>query len=246
MPRGHDDVFTYVSGQCRSQTAAVPHSTQQHEHLQPASAGVHEAGGPTWRRAHAEPLTALAQAAPAVNNEQFAHAVLGTPSPEEPLTATELSFIMRAIQGLVGEFLTVELGGVADRPEALRKWRYATTTALESAGPQVTTWWHSCWEAAEDAHSVYMQAPVMNREGLKVVHRPSAKYAQIESWIKPRLIASMPQGIKRQLTARGVQGVRDEVCDILYLLQKSCYPGVAGEKQAFLKHLQTPQPCSKS
>ena len=114
---------------------------------------------------------------------------------------------MKAIQSLVGEFATVELGGVAERPEALRKWRYATQTALESAGPHVTTWWNSCWQAAEEAHSLYMKAPVMSREGLRVEKRPSAKYAQIESWIKPRLVAAMPQGIKKQLTAHGVQGM---------------------------------------
>ena len=42
---------------------------------------------------------------------------LATPSPEEPLSTAELGFIMKAIQGLVGEFSQVELGGVAERPE---------------------------------------------------------------------------------------------------------------------------------
>ena len=42
----------------------------------------------------------------------------------------ELNFIMKAVQSLIGEFPSIELGGVAERPEALRKWRFAITTAL--------------------------------------------------------------------------------------------------------------------
>ena len=77
----------------------------------------------------------------------------------------ELKFIMKAFQTLIGEFPSMELGGVAERPEALRKWRFATTTALEAAGPHVTTWWDSCWTLAEAAHRLYLQAPVMHRDG---------------------------------------------------------------------------------
>ena len=69
---------------------------------------------------------------------------IASPSPENPLTVHALNFIMKAIQSLIGEFPSMELGGVAERPEALRKWRFATTTALEAAGPRATTWWDSC------------------------------------------------------------------------------------------------------
>ena len=78
----------------------------------------------------------------------------------------------------------------------------------------------------------------MNREGLRVETRPSARYARIESWVKPRLIAAMPAGSKKQLAARGVQGLKDEVCDILYLSLKTCCPGAADEKVAVLRQLQ--------
>ena len=58
-----------------------------------------------------------------------------SPMPEDLLTMQELKFIMSAVQSLIGEFPSIELGGVAKRPEALCKWRSATTTALEAAGP---------------------------------------------------------------------------------------------------------------
>ena len=45
------------------------------------------------------------------------------PTPEEPLPMSELNFIMKALQSLVGEFATIELGHATDRPEVLRKWR---------------------------------------------------------------------------------------------------------------------------
>ena len=106
----------------------------------------------------------------------------------------------------------------------------------------MASWWAWRWAVAEETHGLYMQAPVMNREGLKVVHRNSAKYAQIETWIKPRLVASLPQNLKKQLTQRGVQGMRDEVQDILFLVLKTACPGVADEKAAVLRQLQNPTP----
>ena len=42
-----------------------------------------------------------------------------------------------------------------------------------------------------------------------------------------------------------MQGVRDEVQDILYQLLKMCNPGTHDEKQAVLSQLQNPNPCSK-
>ena len=148
--------------------------------------------------------------------QRHCHSAPAPPSlkPEDPLAVAALR-IMKAVQSLIGEFPHIELGGVAERPEALRKWRFAMRTALEAAGPHVTTWWDGCWAAAEQTHAVYMQAPVMSREGLKVAQRPSSRYAQLEAWLKPRVVAAMPQIIKRQLTARGVQGIRGDTPDVL-------------------------------
>ena len=143
-----------------------------------------------------------------------------SPIPADALTMQELNFIMKAVQSLIGEFPSMELGGVAERPEALRKWRFATTTALEAAGPHVTTWWDSCWTLAEAAHSLYLQAPVMNREGLKVAKPPNQRYAQLEAWLKPRFAAAMLQSVRRQHTARGVQGMLDEASNDWFMLFK--------------------------
>jgi len=149
------------------------------------------------------------------------------PAPTDALTVSELNFILKAIQSCVGEFPAIELGSPADRPEHLRRWRYAVRQSLESAGPQVMAWWTWCWEVSEAAHKVYMRAPVMSREGIRVPERAHPRWVQIETWIKPRLLACLPQQLKKQLTQRGVQGIRDEVQDILFLILKTCCPGVA-------------------
>ena len=139
LPRSFGDVFTFIGASA----------------AQSSGSGREPGGSIHWpTRAGQFDSAAIPVAAPGL--EQPAPVDLGGPPPEEPLSTSELNFIMKAIQGLVGEFPTVELGGIAERPEVLRKWRYATQTALEAAGPQVTTWWTSCWQAAEEAHSLYM------------------------------------------------------------------------------------------
>ena len=154
-------------------------------------------------------------------------------------TPQELTFISKAMQTCVGGFPTVELGGIAERPDHLRKWRYAVFQSLEAAGPHMTQWWSWCWQMAESAHSVYLAAPIMQREGVAVGPRNPSKWAQLETWIKPRVVAAMPQHLKKQLQQRGVQGVRDEVQDILYQLTKMCHPGTPDEKQAVIGQFQT-------
>ena len=56
----------------------------------------------------------------------------------------------------MGAFPAMELGGVAERPEQLRKWRYAVRQCLEAAGPVVTEWWTWCWYTAELGHMLYL------------------------------------------------------------------------------------------
>ena len=90
-----------------------------------------------------------------------------------------------------------------------------------------------------------MKSPAMNREGIGVAPRSVPKCSQIETWAKPRLVAALPQLLKKQLLQRGEQGFRDEVQDILYLVLKTCCLGAADEKAAIRKHLQNPAPCSK-
>eukprot|EP00959_Pyramimonas_sp_CCMP1952_P304898 6381430-Pyramimonas_sp.AAC.1 len=90
-----------------------------------------------------------------------------------------------------------------------------------------------------------MKTSIMTREGITVKARNQPKWRQLETWIKPKLIACLPQLLKKQLTQRGVQGICDETQDILYLVLKTCCPGAAGEKSAVLKQLTNPTPCSK-
>ena len=153
--------------------------------------------------------------------------------------------ILKIMQQCVGEFPNIELGGMAERPDHLRKWRYAVSALLEAAGPHVIDWWQWSITTAEMHHRMYAQAPIMNREGIKIDFRIPTKWRQIEVWIRPKLLACLPQNLKKTLTQRGVQGQRDECQDILFLIFKACMPGAADEKTSVLQLLQNPTPCSK-
>ena len=122
----------------------------------------------------------------------------------------EINMILKIMQQCVGEFPSIELGGMAERPDHLRKWRYAVSASLEAAGPHVIDWWQWSITTAEMHHRMYAQAPIMNREGIKIDFRIPTKWRQIEVWIRPKLLACLPQNLKKTLTQRGVQGQRDD------------------------------------
>ena len=88
-----------------------------------------------------------------------------------------------------------------------------------------------------------MRTQVLSREGIRIAPRNGNRWSQIETWIKPRLVASLPQQLKGQLLQRGEQGFRDEAQDVLYLILNTCCPGAAEEKVAVLRQLQNPTPC---
>ena len=171
---------------------------------------------------------------------------VATSDASTPLSNGDLGMILKLLQQIVGEFPTIILRGMAERPEDMRKWRYAVLTSLKAAGPIVESWWKWCVSSADLTHRLYVQSPIMTREGITVAHRTPTKWLQLESWIRPKLIACLPDNLKKQLTARGMQDIEDECQDIIYLLTKSCMPGAADEKSAVLKMLQDPTPCSKA
>ena len=102
-PRSFDDVFTFIGG-----TSAAASTVSAHDigaNMRPTSAG--------------QPSVLLGGLGSGA--DLTSHTLIWPLSPEEPLSVVELNFIMRALQGLVGEFQQLELGGVAGRPEQLRQ-----------------------------------------------------------------------------------------------------------------------------
>eukprot|EP00959_Pyramimonas_sp_CCMP1952_P299855 6272056-Pyramimonas_sp.AAC.1 len=95
--------------------------------------------------------------------------------------------ILKAIQSCVGEFPEIALGSLAERAEQLQEWRHVVGQALEAGGPHVTQRWGWCWQVAQDTHGVHLQAPIMNRETIRVQPRNPVKWQMLETWIKPRL-----------------------------------------------------------
>ena len=147
---------------------------------------------------------------------------VATSDASTPLSNSDLGMILKLLQQMVGEFPTIILRGMAERPEDMRKWRYAVLTSLKAAGPQVESWWKWCVSSADQTHKLYVQSPIMTRESITVGQRTPPKWLQLESWIRPKLISCLPDNLKKQLTARGMQDIEDECQDIVYLLTKAC------------------------
>ena len=230
--KGFEDCFNFFKhGPNHQRAGAGSTPNQQHGNDGPQNVGGHQT--PTTNRAaHAEQAAAVPT-------------TLATrETPSDSLSQGELSMILKSMQQ-VGEFPQIELGQASERPMNFRRWRYAVTSAMESAGIHVTDWWQWSLQIAEQHHRVYVQAPIMARESIVIADTVPNKWRQLELWFRPRVLACLPQVLKKTLTQRGVDGMRDEVQDILFLVFKTIAPGAADEKNAVLRMLQNPVPCSK-
>ena len=153
-PRSFDDVFSFFeNGSGARGPGEVRHEPGQQPLREPQANTLNHGVGPTM--------------GPGISSQGLGEVLDEVSS--SPSTA-ELNLILRAVQACVGEFPTIELGAVAERPEHLRKWHYSVFQILEAAGPQVIEWWSWCWNKAEESHNLYQKAPIMIREGINVDH----------------------------------------------------------------------------
>ena len=96
---------------------------------------------------------------------------VATSDASTPLSNGDLGMMLKLLQQMVAEFPTIILRGMAERPEDMRKWRYAVLTSLKAAGPIVESWWKWWVSSADLTHRLYVQSPIMIREGITVAHR---------------------------------------------------------------------------
>ena len=134
VPRCFDDVFSFFEGQ----SGKVP--TLGAQPVVPT-----------------QPDNLLSYAQQAQPTDRPSSSFRGTEAPPASASpgpsAQELNFILKAIQTCVREWPEVQLGGIAERPEQLRKWKFVVLTSLETAGPHMTAWWSWCWQVAEHTHT---------------------------------------------------------------------------------------------
>ena len=119
--RGFDDCFEFFSGPNRQTAEDGCKQNQQY-----GKDGQGEQYTPTGRPSsyadgtRENPIHAATQ--PTQSNQIAA---------TESLSMGELNMILKIMQQCVGEFPNIELGGMAERPDHLRRWRYAVSASLE-------------------------------------------------------------------------------------------------------------------
>ena len=77
----------------------------------------------------------------------------------------ELGMVLKTLQALVpAELPKLEAGDPTTRARRLQQWLLQVTQALEPAGPHVTSWWSWVRTSAENAHNIFIQKPLDQRQ----------------------------------------------------------------------------------
>ena len=80
-----------------------------------------------------------------------------TDVPVQPISTTELGFLMKAIASFVSELPKLEFGESATRAGRLQTWLGAVGQAVQPAGPHLISWWNWVRQEAEKAHKIFYQ-----------------------------------------------------------------------------------------
>ena len=119
-----------------------------------------------------------------------------TPPPSASVAApsmAELSMILKTLQSMVPEFPKLEVGELGTRPRRLQQWLLNVTQALEPAGHHVMSWWQWDRNSAECTHCIFLTKPLDQREIIFPPEPIPAHLAQVESWMRPRILACLPK-----------------------------------------------------
>ena len=121
-PRCFDDVFSFLE---KSGCGGFGNGVQ-HDRDTPPSGGV----GVTMQQRR--PSNAQEGAGPTMGSVASPPVQESGMVPSDNVSLGELNMILKVLQQCVGEFPTIELGNVEQRPQQLQKWRYAVSQALEA------------------------------------------------------------------------------------------------------------------
>ena len=105
----------------------------------------------------------------------------------------ELNMIMKTLQTMVPEFPKLEIGELGTRPRRLQQWLLSVTQALEPTGHHVMSWWRWVRTSAETTHSIFLTKPLDQRERVLPTDSIPAHLAQVESWMRSRILACLPK-----------------------------------------------------
>ena len=105
----------------------------------------------------------------------------------------ESNMRLKILQSMVPEFPKFETGDLRSRPYRLQQWLLHVTQALEPAGHHVMSWWQWVRISAESTHRIFLTKLLDQRERVFPQKPIPAHLAQVESWMRPRILACLPK-----------------------------------------------------
>ena len=147
-----------------------------------------------------------------------------------PSTA-ELNMIMKSLQTFVPEFPKLEPGDPASRARRLQQWLLQVSQSLEPAGHHVTAWWSWARTTAEDAHRIFLTKSVEQRESVQPQSGVPPRHTVVESWMRPRILASLPKNQRDWVDLRAQAGEVDSSSCLIFYPFKVFAPGSPNDKR---------------
>ena len=167
-----------------------------------------------------------------------------TSAPVAMPSMAELNMILKTLQTLVPEFPKLDPGDPGTRARRFQQWLLHITQALEPAGYHVTSWWAWCRESAEKAHRELMSRPMDQRENILPREAVPMYFVQVESWLRPRILACPPKSQREWVDLRAQQGVVDPSNVLLFYAYKFFSPGSPDERDSLMKRVLNPAVCT--
>ena len=152
--------------------------------------------------------------------------------------------ILKTLQTLVPEFPKLEPGDPSTRARRFQQWLLHITQALEPAGSHVTSWWSWVRASAEQAHRVMTTRPVDQRESIIPREAIPPQFVQVESWLRPRILACLPRTQREWVDLRAQQGLVDPSNVLLFYAYKFFAPGSPDERDSLIRRVLNPSVCA--
>ena len=148
--------------------------------------------------------------------------------------------ILKAIQTFLSDMPKLPLGDVATRATRLLGWKTAIEQALIPVGTHMCDWWRWCLKKAQVAYRQFLAASIQDRESILPLDTLPSAWKQIDSWMRPKLLDSVPGQIKEWVDMRARQGKIDETHIIIFWVVKQFGPGSVEEQVAINANILNP------
>ena len=163
----------------------------------------------------------------------------------QPLSTSELGMILKAIQAFIPELPKIEMGDPATRASRLLAWSVAVRQMITPAGAHLSQWWEWCYQRAEEAYKQVLLASVQTREAILPQHPMPPAWMQLEAWMRPRVLSTIPKDIQTWVDMRARQGKVDTTEKLIFYLMKTFAPGGAEDKINLQNAILNPNACSQ-